>query len=176
MWCICFEAHVWINTDLNFTLCMPWLDMKQIISAKWGFCLGYYYFVLSWWRHHGNIFRITRHLWGNSPIPGEFPAQRPVTRSFDLFFDLRPNKRLSKQSWSRWFDTPSRPSWRHRNDNMPEFCCLRSQGLDLNLHFFVTIKTKIYILAVSYPIRSYCDTNREKKETPRYERSWYELH
>ena len=32
---------------------------------------------------------------GNSPIPGEFPAQRPVTRSFDIFFDLRLNKRLS---------------------------------------------------------------------------------
>ena len=36
---------------------------------------------------------------GNSAVPGEFPAQRPVTRSFDVFFDLRPNKRLSKQSW-----------------------------------------------------------------------------
>ena len=35
---------------------------------------------------------------GNSPVPGEFPIQRPVTRSFDVFFDLRLNKRLSKQS------------------------------------------------------------------------------
>ena len=35
---------------------------------------------------------------GNSPVPGEFPAQRPVTRNFDVFFDLRPNKLLSKQS------------------------------------------------------------------------------
>ena len=35
---------------------------------------------------------------GNSPVPGEFPAQNPVTRSFDVFFDLRLNKRLSKQS------------------------------------------------------------------------------
>ena len=34
----------------------------------------------------------------NSPVPGEFPTQRPVTRSFDVYFDLRPNKRLSKQS------------------------------------------------------------------------------
>ena len=33
---------------------------------------------------------------GNSPILGEFPTQRPVTRSFDVFFDLRLNKRLSK--------------------------------------------------------------------------------
>ena len=34
---------------------------------------------------------------GNSPVPGEFPAQRPVTQSFDVFFDLHMNKRLSKQ-------------------------------------------------------------------------------
>ena len=35
---------------------------------------------------------------GNSPVPGEFPTQRPVTWNFDGFFDLRPNKLLSKQS------------------------------------------------------------------------------
>ena len=52
---------------------------------------------------------------GNSPVSGEFPAQRPVTRSFDVFFDLRLNKRLSKQSWGWWFETLSRPLWRHRN-------------------------------------------------------------
>ena len=50
---------------------------------------------------------------GNSPVPGEFPAQRPVTWSFDFFFDLRPNKRLSKQWWGWWFETPSSPLWRH---------------------------------------------------------------
>ena len=51
---------------------------------------------------------------GNSPAPSEFPAQRPVTRSFDAFFDLRLNKRLSKQSWGWWFETPSRSlQWRH---------------------------------------------------------------
>ena len=36
---------------------------------------------------------------GNSSVPGEFPAQRPVMRNFDVFFDLRLNKQLSKQSW-----------------------------------------------------------------------------
>ena len=36
---------------------------------------------------------------GNSPVTGEFPAQRPVTRTFDVFFDLPLNKRLSKHSW-----------------------------------------------------------------------------
>ena len=48
---------------------------------------------------------------GNSPVP----AQRPVTRSFDVFCDLHPNKRLSKQSWGWWFETLSRPLWRHCN-------------------------------------------------------------
>ena len=47
---------------------------------------------------HGNIFLVSGHLCGEFTGPGDFPAQRPVTRSFDVFFDLRPNKRLSKQS------------------------------------------------------------------------------
>ena len=52
---------------------------------------------------------------GNSPVPGEIPAQRPATRSFDVFFDLRPNKRLSKQWWGCWFETHLCSLWRHRN-------------------------------------------------------------
>ena len=44
---------------------------------------------------NGNIFRVTGHLCGEFT----FPAQRPVMRSFDVFFDLRLNKRLSKQWW-----------------------------------------------------------------------------
>ena len=46
---------------------------------------------------------------------GEFPAQRPVTRSFYVFFDLRLNERLSKQWRGWWFETLSHPLWRHRN-------------------------------------------------------------
>ena len=52
---------------------------------------------------------------GNSPVTGEFPAQRPVTRSFDVFFDLCLNKRLSKHWQGWWIETPSRPLWRHSN-------------------------------------------------------------
>ena len=52
---------------------------------------------------------------GNSPITGEFHAQRPVTWNFDVFFDLRLNKRLSKQSWGWWHETPLCPLWRHCN-------------------------------------------------------------
>ena len=52
---------------------------------------------------------------GNSPVTGEPPSQRPVTRSFGVSFELRPKKRLSKQSIHRWFETPSRILWRHCN-------------------------------------------------------------
>ena len=48
-------------------------------------------------------------------VPGEFQAQRPVTRSFDVFFDLRLNKQSSEESWDGWFETPSRPLWCHCN-------------------------------------------------------------
>ena len=65
---------------------------------------------------NGNIFRVTGPLCGDFTGPGEFPAQRPVTRSFDVFFDLRLNKRLSKQPWGWWFETPAWSLWRHRND------------------------------------------------------------
>ena len=52
---------------------------------------------------------------GNSPVTGGFPSQRPVTQSLDVFFDLRLLTQLSKQSWGGWFETPSRPLWRHCN-------------------------------------------------------------
>ena len=64
---------------------------------------------------NGNIFRVTGPLCGEFTGPGEFPTQRPVTRSFDVFFDLRLNMRLSKQPWSWWFETLSWSLWRHCN-------------------------------------------------------------
>ena len=64
---------------------------------------------------NGSIFRVTGPFCGEFTGPGEFPAQRPVTRSFDVFFDLRPNKRLSKQPWGWWFETPSWSLWRQCN-------------------------------------------------------------
>ena len=51
----------------------------------------------------------------NSPVAGEFPAQRPVRRSFDVFFDLRLNKWLSKPSWGWWLETQWLSLWRHCN-------------------------------------------------------------
>ena len=65
---------------------------------------------------NGNFSALLAICAGNSPVTGEFPTQRPATRSFDVFFDLRLNKLLSKQWWSWWFETLSRPLWRHCND------------------------------------------------------------
>ena len=65
------------------------------------------------WKHFPALLAICA---GNSPVPGEFPTQRPVTRSFDVLFDLRLNKRLSKQSWGWGFETSPRPLWRHSNE------------------------------------------------------------
>ena len=64
---------------------------------------------------NGNIFRVTGPYCGEFTGPGEFPAQRPVTRSFDVFFDLHLNKRLSKQSWGWWFETTPWSLWRQCN-------------------------------------------------------------
>ena len=74
----------------------------------------------TWWHHQMETFSaLLANCAGDSPVTGEFPAQRPVTRSFDIFFDLRPNKQLSKQYRGWWFETPSRPLWRPCND-IPE--------------------------------------------------------
>ena len=59
---------------------------------------------------------------GNSLVTGEFPSQRPVTWSFDVFFDLCLNKWLSNQSWGWWFETPSCPLWCHHNELDIRWC------------------------------------------------------
>ena len=82
--------------------------------------IGTVYFM-TWWRHQmETFFALLAICAGNSPVSGEFPAQRPVTRSFDVFFDVRLIKRLSKHSRGWWFGTLSHPLWRHRNE-----ICLR---------------------------------------------------
>ena len=70
--------------------------------------------AVPWWRHQTETFSALLALCaGNSLVTGEFPSQRPVTRSFDFFFDMCLNKQLSIQSWCWWFETPSHPLWRH---------------------------------------------------------------
>ena len=67
---------------------------------------------------NGNIFRVTGHLCGEFTGPGEFPTQMPVMRSFDGFFDISLNKRLSKQPLGWGFETPSWSLWRHYNEHI----------------------------------------------------------
>ena len=74
----------------------------------------YLYNMMTSW--NGNIFRRYSYLWGDLPATGEFPSRRSVTRSLNVSFDLRLNKRLSKQSRRRWFEMPSWSLWRHCND------------------------------------------------------------
>ena len=59
-----------------------------------------------------------------------------MTRSFDVFFDLRPNKRLSKQSWRRWFETQSRSLWRHCNGISPNYSWVESTK-SLHRHVYI---------------------------------------
>ena len=92
----------------------------------------------TWWRHlmetNSALLAICA---GNSPVPGEFPTQRPVTRSFDVYFDLRPNKWLSKQWWGWWFETSSCPLWRHRN------------GVGLVCYIYTYILKYIWVLSLT---------------------------
>ena len=87
---------------------------------------------------------------GNSPVTGEFHAQRPVTRSFDVFFDLRPNKRLSKQWWGWWFETPSCPLWGHCNAenlfNIGPGCRIKHLKLQPNTVFYSMCSKKTNIM------------------------------
>ena len=69
-----------------------------------------------WWHHQMEICAASLAFCvGNSPVTGEFPSQRPVMRSFDIFFDLHLNKALCTQSRHRWFETPSCPFLCHCN-------------------------------------------------------------
>ena len=99
------ETHDFIHTyHLRSLLDSDMLIHETAIpAASW---MSLHEAKFSWWRHQMETF---------SAVTGEFPSQKPVTRSFGVFFDLRQNKRLSKQSRRRWFETPSRSLWRHCN-------------------------------------------------------------
>ena len=64
------------------------------------------------WKHFPRYWPFVRGI-PRSPVNSR---TKPVTRSFNVYFDLRPNKRLSKQPWGWWFETPSWSLWRQCND------------------------------------------------------------
>ena len=103
-------AGILITVVVAFDVHIATLPVIQFICGMTG---GWY----TWWRHQMEVYSALLALcaW-NSPVTGEFPSQRPVTRRLGVFFDLRLNTRLSKQSRRRWFATPSCSLWRHCND------------------------------------------------------------
>ena len=67
----------------------------------------------AWWRHQIETFSALLAICaGKSPV---IPRTKASDAELWCFFDLRLNKRLSKQSWGWWFERPSRPLWRHSN-------------------------------------------------------------
>ena len=113
---------------------------RNLLTCFAIFCLGelptnFYAYIsvlhrwYPWWRHQMETFSALLALCaGNSPVTGKFPAQRPVTRSFDVFFDLCLNKRLSKiiVIWSK---TQSRSLWRQCN---ADHCYCLPRACDAN--------------------------------------------
>ena len=77
---------------------------SRVLQLRAAYCCRFRRSVClySWWRQPMETFSAVL------PVTGEFPSQRPLWRSFDVFFDLRLNKRSSKQSRRLWFKTPSR--------------------------------------------------------------------
>ena len=102
------------NRTFKLNRILNWLNFIEM-GSFWSVSLYIYIYTISrqtslmqrlltrsteaftWWRHqNGNILRVTGPLWGESNVTGGFPSQRPVTWSFDVFFDFRLNKRLNK--------------------------------------------------------------------------------
>ena len=104
---LCFLTRMWgkVLVVIHYTVSINFRQIRKDRSCS-----------VSWRRHHMNTFSALLAICaGNSPVPGDFPAQRPVMRSFDVFFDLRLNKWLSKHSWGWWFEKLSCTLWRHCN-------------------------------------------------------------
>ena len=96
------------------------------------------------WKHFPRCWSLVR------GFPRWFPRQRPVTRIFDVFFDLLLHKRLGKQSWHWWFETPSRPLWHQYNANVKfhvrNVCCLSP----VNYWYVKLIQTRLKSTWISW--------------------------
>ena len=103
---LCVKIFVFKCVGLYITICQFQRNYVDIINNSWQVCSIWFQPWKIWWRHQmETVSPLLAICAGNSSVTDEFPAQRPVTRSFDVFFDLRLNKRLSKQSWGWWFET-----------------------------------------------------------------------
>ena len=117
-----FSTHFMILH--NF--CLLFLNWQPVVNISHD---SQYVAKMSWWSHQMETFSALLALCAkNSPVPGEFPSQRPVTWSSDVSFDLRLNKHWSKQWRGWWFETPSCSLWRHRNGKL-KCHCIRLQRI-----------------------------------------------
>ena len=90
----------WLDTKLESALKMASIGQQGLfrVNISVGCELLKYEIRSSWWRHQmGRFSALLALCAGNSRFTGDFRAQKPVTRSFDVFFDLHPNKGWSKQ-------------------------------------------------------------------------------
>ena len=102
---------------------------------------------------NGNIFCVTGPLYGEFTGHRWNPIQRPVTRNFDVFFDLCPNKQLSKQSRGWWFEMPPGPLWSHCNV-MEWFSSRFTQPKQINITLIqVTIEVFLLYSLVYFIVR-----------------------
>ena len=85
----------------------------------------------TWWRHQMDTFPC---YWpfvrGIQRSPVNSPHEGQWCGAFAVFFDLHLNKRLSKQSRRWWFETPSRPLWRHCNDSICNYHQMKATRSD----------------------------------------------
>ena len=103
--CICLVLFMHV-TFCNIIVCFLTAPLVTIVTGR------IYSMKTS---SYGNVFGVTGFCAGKSPVTCEFSPQRPLTRIFDVFFDLHLNQQLDKQSKHRWFETPSRSVWRLYN-------------------------------------------------------------
>ena len=102
------DAHLIILVSIK----RPWIILIKLTSTKMT-------------SSNGKIFRITGRSVGNSLVTGEFPTQRPVMWSFDVFFDLHLNKQVNNCEADES---------RHHHDVTPSWCYS-------NYHHDVTVIT-----------------------------------
>ena len=132
------RRYLYIETvpDRFVLICFCYCDKYIESTAMIGNWLVLHDDVIKW-KHFPRYWPFVR-------VTGEFPSQGPMTRSFDVFFDLRLNKRLSKQSWGWW----SRPFWRHCN--MACHCKVNATPVVCIIHRMYCITSYVTVIVTSW--------------------------
>ena len=145
--CICKSPVIWLHSTIliilsshaHGSLCLYLMEFCIKLKEK----IRMYALSLShlhnepqiwckWWYHDDVIkWKHFPRFWPFVRVPGDFPTQRPVMRNFDVFFDLRPNIRLSKHWWGWWFETPSHQLWRHCNAQCKYYWFFGAQSVSM---------------------------------------------